>query len=58
MNVTIDGEGRLAVEPPLSKPGDHVVFEAKQDLIMALTACSALQSNNFAFKPICYEIVD
>jgi uncharacterized protein YcgI (DUF1989 family) len=58
MNVTIDGEGRLAVEPPLSKPGDHIVFEAEQDLIMALTACSALQSNNYAFKPIQYEIVD
>jgi uncharacterized protein YcgI (DUF1989 family) len=58
MNVTIDFDGRLAVEPPLSKPGDHIVFEAEQDLIMALTACSALQSNNYAFKPIRYEIVD
>jgi uncharacterized protein YcgI (DUF1989 family) len=57
MNVTIDGEGRLAVEPPLSKAGDQIVFEAEQDLIMALTACSALQSNNYAFKPIRYEIV-
>jgi uncharacterized protein YcgI (DUF1989 family) len=58
MNVTIDGEGRLAVEPPLSRPGDHIVLEAEQDLIVALTACSALQSNNYAFKPIHYEIVD
>jgi uncharacterized protein YcgI (DUF1989 family) len=56
MNVRVDGHGRLAVEPPLSKPGDHIIFEAKQDLIMALTACSALQSNNYAFKPIHYEI--
>jgi uncharacterized protein YcgI (DUF1989 family) len=58
MNVTIDRDGRLAVEPPLSRPGDHVVFEADQDLIIALTACSALQSNNYAFKPIHYEIVE
>lgn len=58
MNVTIDGQGRLAVEPPLSGAGDHIVFEAEQDLIMALTACSALQSNNYAFKPIHYEISD
>jgi uncharacterized protein len=58
MNVTIDREGRLAVEPPLSRAGDHIVFEAEQELVVALTACSALQSNNYAFKPIHYEISD
>jgi uncharacterized protein YcgI (DUF1989 family) len=56
MNVTVDGQGRLAVEPPLSKPGDFIVFEAELDLIVALTACSAPQSNNYAFKPIRYEL--
>jgi uncharacterized protein len=57
MNVTIDGTtGALRVEPPLSRAGDHVVFEAEQDLIVGLTACSALQSNNYAFKPIHYEV--
>ena len=35
MNVTVANNGRIAVEPPLSKPGDHIVFEAKQDLIVA-----------------------
>ncbi len=57
MNVTIDGStGVLAVEPPLSRAGDRVVFKAEEDLIIGLTACSALQSNNYAFKPIHYEI--
>jgi uncharacterized protein YcgI (DUF1989 family) len=57
MNVPINAEtGALTVEPPLSKAGDHILFEADQDLIVALTACSALQSNNYAFKPIHYEI--
>ena len=57
MNVTVDGTtGALKVEPPLSRAGDHVVFEAQADLVIGLTACSALQSNNFAFKPIAYEI--
>lgn len=57
MNVTVDGTtGALKVEPPLSRAGDHVVFEAQTDLIVGLTACSALQSNNFAFKPIAYAI--
>lgn len=56
MNVTVDSAGILAVEAPLSKPGDHILFEAEQDLIIALTACSAPQSNNFAFKPIHYAV--
>jgi uncharacterized protein YcgI (DUF1989 family) len=57
MNVNVDGRtGELRVEPPLSKAGDYVVFEAEQDLIVGLTACSALQSNNYAFKPIHYVV--
>ena len=36
--------------------GDRLVLEAEADLIVGLTACSAPQSNNFAFKPIQYEI--
>ncbi len=57
MNVTIEPQtGALRVEPPLSRPGDHVSFLAEQDLVIGLTACSALQSNNYAFKPIDYEI--
>lgn len=58
MNVVVGGDGTLTVEPPLSCAGDHVLFEAEQDLIVALTACSALQSNNHAFKPIHYQIED
>ena len=57
MNVPIDpATGAFTVEPPLSKAGDYVTFEAAEDLIIGMTACSALQSNNFAFKPIHYEI--
>jgi uncharacterized protein len=57
MNVTVDGQtGVLSVEPPLSKAGDSIRFKAHADLIIGLTACSALQSNNGSFKPIQYEI--
>ncbi|MEP6967430.1 MAG: urea carboxylase-associated family protein [Pseudomonadota bacterium] len=57
MNVVVDGaSGALSVRPPLSKAGDHATFVALIDLIIGLTACSAPQSNNFAFKPIHYEI--
>jgi uncharacterized protein YcgI (DUF1989 family) len=57
MNVPVNGEtGAFTVEPPLSKPGDHTVFEAQMDLLIGLTACSAGMSNNFRFKPIHYRI--
>jgi len=57
MNVPVDGAtGSFTVEPPLSKAGDFITFRAEMDLVMALTACSALQSNGGAFKPIQYRI--
>ena len=58
MHVTVDGSsGKLSVLPPKSKAGDHVVMEAKMDLVVGLTACSAEMSNNYSFKPIGFEIV-
>lgn len=58
MNVQFDKKGNLSVDPPLSKAGDYVLFEAQMDLIVALTACSAEDSNNGSFKPILYEILE
>tara|TARA_B100001063_G_C16751010_1_gene550290 strand:- start:173 stop:751 length:579 start_codon:yes stop_codon:yes gene_type:complete len=58
MNVQFDEKGKISVDPPLSKAGDYVLIEAKMDLIVALTACSAEDSNNGSFKPIHYEILD
>ena len=57
MNVALDAEtGAIAVQPPRSRAGDYIVFAAEMDLIMALTACSAPQSNNGTFKLIDFEI--
>lgn len=57
MNVPVNGEtGEFTVEAPLSKAGDAIIFRAHTDLIIGLTACSALQSNNGSFKPIQYRI--
>ena len=57
MNVPVDGAtGELKVEPPLSKPGDRIVLRAEMDLVIGLTACSALQSNNGSFKPIHWRV--
>lgn len=59
MNVPVDGEtGAFKVLPPLSKAGDTITFRAKMDLVIGLTACSALQSNGGSFKPIEWEVSD
>ena len=58
MNVQFQPDGKMSVDPPMSKAGDYVLFEAQMDLIVGLTACSAEDSNNGSFKPIHYEILD
>lgn len=57
MNVEVQTNGTIAVRPPRSRAGDRIVLRAEMDLIVGLTACSAEQSNNYAFKPIDYGIV-
>ena len=49
--------GRVGVLPSQSRVSDYVVLEAKMDLIVGMTACSAEISNNYAFKPIQYEVL-
>ncbi len=59
MNVPVDGiTGKVSVLPLLSKRGDYIVIQAKMDLIVGMTSCSAGLSNNFTYKPIGYEIQD
>ncbi len=58
MNVGVDADtGVITVLPPLSKAGDRVRLRAMMPLVVAMTACSAGQSNNFSYKPIDYRIV-
>ena len=57
MHVAVDSSsGKVSVLPPVSKAGDYIVIEARMDLLVGLTACSAEMSNNYSFKPIGYEI--
>jgi uncharacterized protein len=59
MHVALDGKsGEISVQPPLSRAGERIVFRAEMDLIIGLTACSALQSNNGSFKPIEYMVTE
>ncbi len=57
MNVTVDStSGAVAVLPPLSRAGDFIRLRAEMPLVVAMTACSAGQSNNFSYKPIDFRI--
>jgi len=56
MNVQFDDKGKIQVLTPTSKAGDYILFKAEMDLIVALTACSAKDSNGGTFKPIGFEI--
>jgi uncharacterized protein len=59
MHVNIDGDtGKITVLPPKSKAGDFILLEARMDLIIGMTACSAEMSNNYSFKPIGYQLED
>lgn len=57
MNVGVDPSGKVTVAPPTSKPGDYIALRAEMDLVCALTACAAEQSNNGSFKPIDFQVV-
>lgn len=39
MNIPWTADGTLAFEPPVTRPGDYVVFEARADLVIAFSAC-------------------
>lgn len=41
MNVPVSAGGRLALESPESRPGDHVLFRPLMDVIMVFSACPA-----------------
>ena len=57
MNVVVTPTGELEIGPPRSRAGDAIVLRAEMDLIVGLTACSAEMSNDYAFKPIDFEVL-
>src|SRR6185503_17047475 len=57
MNVKVDPKGKVTVDVPISKAGDHIDLRAEMDMVCGLTACSAEGSNNGRFKPIDFSIL-
>ena len=56
MNYEIDQNGKIHLRRPLNKPGDFVVFRAREDLVVGLTACADQATNGGFCKPIEYVI--
>jgi len=56
MHVAFDQDGKVSVLPPLSRAGDFVRLRAEMPMVVAMTACSAGQSNNFSYKPIDFRV--
>lgn len=56
MNVQFKPDGHIEVHPPFNSPTDYILFEARMDLVVGLTACSAEDSNGGSFRPIAYQI--
>jgi len=56
MHVAFDASGTVSVLPPLSRAGDFIRLRAEMPMVVAMTACSAGQSNNFSYKPIDFRV--
>lgn len=39
MNIPVLADGRIDWQPPVSKPGDHVLLRAEMDCVVAMSAC-------------------
>jgi uncharacterized protein YcgI (DUF1989 family) len=58
MNVPVAADGKIRVDPPVSRAGDYIRLRAEMNLVIGLTACSAFASNGGRFKPIGYSIAN
>lgn len=57
MDVWTDTGGELHIDPPPTRPGDHLEITAEVALWAGVTACSAEKSNNGTCTPVDYRIV-
>lgn len=56
MRVEVAPNGKVSVEAPTSKAGDHTDLRAEMDLVVGVTACSSPLTNAGRCKPIVIEM--
>jgi hypothetical protein len=57
MNVAVQPDGRLVIDPPRSRAGDAISLRAELDLAIGVSACSAALCNGGRAQPLAYEIL-
>jgi uncharacterized protein len=59
MNTSVGPDGGLSIGPSPSRPGDHLVLEAHEDLIVALTSCAddVTDCNGGVCTPLEVEVI-
>lgn len=60
MNSSVQDNGVITIQPPISKSGDYIVLRSCLDVVVSVAACSVKESacNNFSCKPIGVEILE
>ena len=48
----------ITIETPLSEAGDYIDLKAHMDLILGITACSAMKCNNYHCTAIDVKIFE
>jgi uncharacterized protein YcgI (DUF1989 family) len=56
MHTVISQHGRISVKEPLSKPGDFIELRADMELIVAISACSVVESKCNGYRCTSIEI--
>jgi uncharacterized protein YcgI (DUF1989 family) len=61
MNIPVSDSERVAIKPPLSRPGDHVVLRALMGLVLVFSACPMdivpINGEDRTPKPVHLEIL-
>ena len=62
MNVAVEGNERIELRPPLSRPGDFLVLQAAIDCYVVLSACpmdiTPVNGGDRQPRPVHYEVLD
>ena len=50
MNTIVGADGKITIQPPVSKPGDKIVLEALMDVHIGIAACSVSECDTNSGK--------
>lgn len=57
MNVQVEADGRISINEPISKPGDHIDLRAETDLVLGISNCPQERNPCNAFKPTRLRVI-